>query len=86
MGFDSLGEAEIVKGLLESSGIQCSLVHETIQMVMPYLTSGEDPIVLLVSEPDLESARAILAAKFDQSEFDELSKPKPRHKTTPEKP
>lgn len=76
--FDSLGEAEIVKGLLESNGVNCELMHETIQTVLPYLTSGVDPIELVVAEPDVERAREILAAKFDQQEFDDLSKSKKR--------
>lgn len=80
ISFDSLGEAEIIKALLEASGVRCSLSHDTIQTVLPYLTSGVDPIELLIAEPDEELAREILNAKFDQNEFDLESQPRSHHK------
>lgn len=70
MTFSSDGEAEIVKSILESSGIHCSLIHNTINSFLPYLSSGEDPIKLIVLESQVVLAQKILDAQFDQVEFD----------------
>ena len=85
MRFNQLGRAEIMKGLLESNGIECSLVGETIQSVLPSITGGGSPIQLMVAEKDMERARKVLAAKFDVDEFETETGTKPRKKTCPSK-
>ena len=81
MRFNHLGRAEIMKSLLESNGIECSLVGETIQSVLPSITGGGSPIQLVVAEKDAEKARKVLAAKFDVDEFESETNTKPRKRT-----
>ncbi len=81
MHFNHLGRAEIMKSLLESNGIECSLVGETIQSVLPSITGGGSPIQLVVAEKDAERARKILTAKFDVDEFESETDTKPHKKT-----
>ena len=57
--FPTAGEALIYKSLLESGGVECELINETVSDVLP-----------LQNEKDAEKAREILSAKFDQQEFD----------------
>lgn len=58
--FDFDGVAQIYKSLLEAEGIQCELIHDTVQSVLPYLSSGEAPIELIVAASDAERALQIL--------------------------
>ena len=61
--FSSAGEASIYQSLLESNGIRCELLNEGI--------SGDlSKIRLVVNEADAAKAEEILAAGFDQEEFD----------------
>ncbi|MFI3330389.1 MAG: DUF2007 domain-containing protein [Rikenellaceae bacterium] len=67
--FNEVSRAEIIKALLESNGIECSLAHETIQTVLPYISSGVAPVELLVREEDAERAREILTSAVDTEDF-----------------
>ena len=60
--FSSAGEASIYQSLLESNGIRCELLNE-----------GISDIRLVVNEADAAKAEEILAAGFDQEEFDKES-------------
>lgn len=62
--FDNSGTAHIIRTALESAGIACMLAGEDATGFQPILTSPTGGIRLLVLEPDLERAQAILA---DQS-------------------
>ena len=57
------------KSLLESGGVECELINETVSDVLP-LQNELMNVKLAVAEKDAEKAREILSAKFDQQEFD----------------
>lgn len=73
MRFDDLGRAQIVKALLEGSGIGCSLINDVAQSILPNL-STESPIRLVVKEEDREKAMSILSASYDRDEMKEEMK------------
>ena len=67
--FPTAGEALFYKSLLESGGVECELINETVSDVLP-LQNELMNVKLAVAEKDAEKAREILSAKFDQQEFD----------------
>ncbi len=67
--FTSVGEALIYKTLLESSGVSCELINETITDILP-LQNELIKVKLAILEEDLERAHEILSAEFDREEFD----------------
>ena len=67
--FPTAGEALIYKSLLESGGVECEQINETVSDVLP-LQNELMNVKLAVAEKDAEKAREILSAKFDQQEFD----------------
>lgn len=69
MSFDTSGEAEIVRSLLESAGVESELLNEVMSAMLP-LQSDFFSIRLVINEDDEERAKEILAAKFDTEEFD----------------
>lgn len=71
--FNEVTRAEIIKALLEDNGINCSLSHETIQTVLPYISSGVAPVELLINEDDLDKAREIITSGYDAKDFEELT-------------
>lgn len=71
--FATTGEALIYKTLLESNGIDAELMNETSSEVLP-LQSDLMEVKLAVREADVPKAEAILAAQFDQNEFETESK------------
>lgn len=68
--FDNAGTAHIIKAHLESAGIHCMLAGEDSVGFQPILTSPTGGIRLLVLEPDLERALAVLAGE-DPDEGDD---------------
>ena len=59
----SLWEAEVVKGLLQSEGIDCMLRDETLGAdTSPYLTSGGD-VKLLVNDEDYPKAFQLVSSR-----------------------
>ena len=67
--FSSAGEASIYQSLLESNGIRCELLNEGISDILP-IPGDLSKIRLVVNEADTAKAEEILAAGFDQEEFD----------------
>ena len=67
--FSTAGEAMIYQTLLASNGIECELINETAFDIMPMQNEWLE-IKLVVAEKDEKTAKAILAAKFDQQEFE----------------
>lgn len=67
--FTNAGEAMIYQTLLASNGIECELINETAFDIMPMQNEWLE-IKLVVAGKDAEAAKAILAAKFDQQEFE----------------
>ena len=66
--FSSAGEASIYQSLLESNGIRCELLNEGISDILPI--PGDLSKIRLVVNADAAKAEEILAAGFDQEEFD----------------
>jgi len=64
-----IGEASIYQSLLESNGIRCELLNEGISDILP-IPGDLSKIRLVVNEADAAKAEEILAAGFDQEEFD----------------
>jgi hypothetical protein len=72
--FDSDEESEVmvVRGLLESSGIDCDVSNlEAPQNILP----GVGGVVILVREEDAESARAIIQAGLQSAGEDATEEP-----------
>lgn len=67
--FPTTGEALIYKTLLESNGIDVELLNETSSEILP-LQSELQEVRLAVRESDREKAEELLAAKFDEQEFE----------------
>ncbi len=58
----SLWEAEIVKGLLQSEGLDCMMRNETLGVVTsPYLSSGN--VKILVNDEDFRQARQVVKSR-----------------------
>ena len=55
------GEAEIVRQLLDSYGIQCQVVSDVTHTVLPVSVDGLGEVRILVSPLDLDEAREVLA-------------------------
>jgi hypothetical protein len=57
----SQAEALVVRGLLESEGIQVVLQNRLAQSVYPFSVGHQAEVVLLVTAADLPRARVVLA-------------------------
>jgi hypothetical protein len=66
--FSNEAEALIVKGLLDSAGINSSLIHEDVTGLLPML-GGQTGIELAVAAEDAKRPQELLAAKFDENEL-----------------
>ncbi len=71
--FNSVQRAELIKALLDANGIECSITHDTIQGVLPNISSGASPVGILVHQADVERAKDLLLAEFDAAEFEKLT-------------
>lgn len=61
-------EALIIKGLLESEGIMCSLSSDIPHTVVPLNVDGLGAVRIAVSEEDAEQARRIISAHTEESD------------------
>jgi len=61
-------EALVVKGLLESEGIECSLSSDIPHSVIPVNIDGLGMVRISVSESDMERAKKILSDHTEQSD------------------
>lgn len=66
--FHSEAEAQIARTLLESNGIECSLIHSTVSSILPFMP-GDMTIDLIAREEDQEKIEKLLAAGFDKNEI-----------------
>lgn len=64
--FASLEEAQVIKALLDSVGVESQIMNATAAQVMPYL---EGDVSIMVNGADYEKARQMLDAKFDRTEM-----------------
>jgi len=56
-------EAQIIKGLLESSGISCLLKSNAAPSVHVFTIDGMGEVVILVREANAEEARELIGGK-----------------------
>lgn len=69
--FNNPIDAHIIKGLLESNGIESCLFDENIAYTNPVLTTAVGRIKLMVREEDYEDAIKVLRSEtFDEPEGD----------------
>lgn len=64
--YASIEEAQVIKGLLDSVGIENQILNETAAQVMPYL---EGDVRIVVNASDYEKAKEALKAGFDKNEM-----------------
>ena len=64
--FSSMEEAQVVKAMLDSMGIESQIVNDIAADILPML---EGDIKIIVNRSSLQQARKILAAKFDKNKF-----------------
>ena len=55
------GEAEMVRQLLDSYGIQCQVVSDVTHTVLPVSVDGLGEVRILVSPLEIDEAREVLA-------------------------
>ena len=77
MRFNQYNRAVIYQTLLESSGIETVLIHDTMADVLPI---SDLSIGLCVASADAAQAREILNASFDKKEFQEEAKASKKEK------
>jgi hypothetical protein len=70
--YRDLIEAEIVKGRLESEGIQCALVDDIMVSVNPLYSNAIGGVKLKVFEEDYDKALEIIAGEKDTSDADDI--------------
>lgn len=72
------GEAElqVVKGLLESSGIECRLVPQGPRSIYPVTVDGLAEVWIMVPRERAEEAQALIAAYRSRGEGEEEGKGK----------
>jgi hypothetical protein len=61
----TLWQAELVKGVLETNGVPCVIVDETIGAVTSPYAGLDGEVLVLVNEEDLLHARRILDENMD---------------------
>lgn len=66
-----LAEAEVIKSLLESQGIDTIFCGQVVPSVLPFSTDGLGEIRILVSEKDYEEAKRILENRVSLEKDDE---------------
>lgn len=63
MTFDTVGEAEVIRALLESAGVHALVQNDILAGMFP--TGSMLKVRLYVLEDDLPKAREVLGAKYD---------------------
>jgi len=71
MDFNSIGQASIVKGALESNNIPCFLSNENSAVLGNILSNSVSGIRLHIFEADLEKAEEVMSLVSSVSEEDD---------------
>lgn len=79
MTFDTYGEAEVYRALLESAGVKALVENDILAGMFP-TTEGLLKVRIFINKEDEKKAREILAAKFDEQEYAEQTHTKPKKK------
>lgn len=64
--FSSLEEAQVVKAMLDSMGVENEIVNDITADVLPML---ENDVRIIVNNRDLPLAQKIMHAKFDKDKY-----------------
>lgn len=72
--FSSLEEAQVVKAMLDSMGVESQIINDIAADVLPML---EGDISIIVNNASLQQARKIMAATFDKAQFKDAWKDEP---------
>ncbi|HIW97100.1 MAG TPA: DUF2007 domain-containing protein [Candidatus Tidjanibacter gallistercoris] len=64
--FSSMEQAQVVKAMLDSMGVENQIVNDIAADILPML---ERDIRIIVNTSDLPRAREIMKAKFDKDSF-----------------
>lgn len=67
--YSTIVETNIVKGLLESNGIEAFIRNAAMSNIFPNIPLTAAEIELIVREKDFKRAQAILDAKFAEDEL-----------------
>lgn len=75
MDFNSIGQASIVKGVLESNNIPCFLSNENSAVLSNILSDSVSGVRLHIFEKDLEKAEEVMSLVNSVSEDDDFFDP-----------
>ena len=64
--FSSMEQAQVVKAMLDSMGVNNQIVNDIAADILPML---ERDIRIIVNTADLPKAKQLMKAKFDQESF-----------------
>lgn len=64
--FSSMEEAQVVKAMLDSMGVESEIVNDIAADVLPML---ENDVRIIVNNSDLPQAKRIMHAKFDKEQY-----------------
>ncbi|MDH5406753.1 MAG: DUF2007 domain-containing protein [Candidatus Aminicenantes bacterium] len=56
-------EAEVIKGFLESNGIECIFQSQVVHSVHPFTVNGLGEVKIMVKEEDFERAKRLMEEK-----------------------
>ena len=73
-------EAQVIKGMLESEGIEVAVRTGVTPIILPFTVDGLGQVRLFVKESDLEAAKAVMREnekkrEAGEIEFDEAAAP-----------
>jgi|WetSurMetagenome_2_1015567.scaffolds.fasta_scaffold79322_3 hypothetical protein len=64
-------EAQVLKGMLESEGIEVAIRTGVTPNILPFTVDGLGQVRLFVKESDLEAAKAVMKANEDRDRIGE---------------
>ena len=65
-----VAEADVIRGMLESIGIESMTRGHSVLSVHPFTMDGMGEVRILVAEPDVEAAREAIATYFEEDSSD----------------
>ncbi len=63
-----VAEADVIRGMLESIGIESMTRGHSVLSVHPFTVDGLGEVRILVAEPDAEAAREAIATMFEEED------------------
>jgi hypothetical protein len=68
-------EAQVLKGMLESEGIEVAIRTGVAPSILPFTVDGLGQVKLFVKESDLEAARAVMRENEEREKDGEIGDP-----------